>query len=85
MMLPRMYMSFSRQGIQEWAEASISSGVDDSVSMFFEGASSEDEPESASALEGLFHAAKSREELGKSLERAWKGAEEGVEERFEAL
>ncbi|CAJ1447428.1 unnamed protein product [Effrenium voratum] len=49
-------------GIQEWAEAAISSGADDSVSMFFEGASSDDEEESACVT-------KSVEELLAQLDR----------------
>ncbi|OLP81800.1 hypothetical protein AK812_SmicGene37619 [Symbiodinium microadriaticum] len=45
-------------GIQEWAEAAISAGADDSVTMFFEGASSSEEGEG----EG-FCVMKSMEEL----------------------
>lgn len=50
-------------GIQEWAEAAISSGADDSVSMFFEGASSDDEVEESSCV------TKSVEELLAQLDR----------------
>lgn len=50
-------------GIQEWAEAAISSGADDSVSMFFEGASSDEEVEESSCV------MKSVEELLAQLDR----------------
>jgi len=50
-------------GIQEWAEAAISSGADDSVSMFFEGASSDEEVEESSCV------TKSMEELLAQLDQ----------------
>eukprot|EP00435_Cladocopium_sp_Y103_P048094 s435_g14.t1 len=57
-------------GIQEWAEAAISSGADDSVSMFFEGASSDDEVEESSFVTCLgCHMSKSVEELLAQLDR----------------